>query len=93
MCIELKINVDDFSKWKANFEQNVGLRKDYGSRGATAFTDPNKPNEITIFIKGMNKANMTKARETNAYQDAMKNSGAVGEPQVRFLSYVTELDT
>ena len=92
MCLEMKINIEDFSKWKANFEQNVGLRKEYGSRGAIAFTDPEKPNEVTIVIKAMNKANVGQARETGAFQKAMKESGIVGEPLLRFLKYAIEVD-
>jgi hypothetical protein len=93
MCLELKINIENFDKWKANFEKNVGLRKEYGSRGAIAFTDPEKPNEVTIVVKAMNKANMAKLDESGDFQKAMQDSGIVGPPQRRFLNYVTELDT
>ena len=92
MCLELKFNIENFDKWKTNFEKNVGLRKEYGSRGAIAFTDPEKPNEVTIVIKAMNKANVGRANETGEFQSAMKESGVVGETQMRFLNYVTELD-
>ncbi len=88
----MKINVEDVAKWQNNFQSNVGLRKEYGSRGAIAFTDPATPNEVTIVIKAMNKANVAKSRETGAFQNAMKESGIVGDPKMRFLNYVTELD-
>ncbi|MHA2028217.1 MAG: hypothetical protein ACW99A_08215 [Candidatus Kariarchaeaceae archaeon] len=93
MCLELKFSVANIDKWKANFEGNVGLRKEYGSRGAIAFTDPDSPNDVTIVVKAMNRANMAKANETGAFQNAMKESGILGEPTMRFLNYVTELDT
>ena len=92
MCVEMKINIEDFSKWKSSFEGNVNLRKEYGSRGALAFTDPANPNEITVVIKAMNKASMARARESGEFQSAMKEGGITGEPDIRFMNYVTELD-
>jgi len=93
MCVEMKLKVEDVAKWQNNFQSNVGLRKEYGSKGAIAFTDPETPNEVTIVIKAMNKANIAKSRESGAFQNAMKESGIVGEPEMKFLSYVTELDS
>ncbi|MCH8905764.1 MAG: hypothetical protein IH840_01640 [Candidatus Heimdallarchaeota archaeon] len=91
--MEIKLKVEDFDKWKTNFENNVGLRKEYGSRGAVAYSDPEARNDVTIVIKAMNKADVARSRESGEFQQAMKDSGVVGEPQMRFLTFVNELET
>ncbi|MHA2253542.1 MAG: hypothetical protein ACXAD7_24500 [Candidatus Kariarchaeaceae archaeon] len=87
------MNIEDFNKWKANFENNIGLRKEYGSKGAIAFTDPANPNEVTVVVKAMNRTNMAKAQEDGAFASSMREGGIIGEPKIRFLNYVSELDT
>jgi hypothetical protein len=92
MCIEMKLSVGDYEKWKSGFEKNQELRKSYGSRGAIAFSNPENRNEITVYVKGMTKEAMQRARESGDFANAMKENTTVGEPSVRFVNYITELD-
>ncbi len=88
----MQLTIEDYDKWKANFEKNSGLRKTYGSRGAIAFTSSENSNEVTVIIKALNKQSMAKIRESGEFKQAMKDGGVVGEPNVTFLQYVKELD-
>ena len=40
MCIELKYSVENVENWKNTFDNGGELRKQYGSKGVIAFTDP-----------------------------------------------------
>lgn len=61
--------------------------------GAVAYSDPEMPNDVTIVIKAMNKADIARSKESGEFQKAMKDSGVVGAPQMRFLTFVNELET
>jgi hypothetical protein len=59
----IRHKVADFARWKANFDQAIGIRRSAGEKSYRIFCDPEDPRDVTIICEW---ENLEKAREFTA---------------------------
>jgi heme-degrading monooxygenase HmoA len=77
--------VQDYARFKANFDEHGATRKAAGSKGARVFRSADNPNEVIILMEW---DQLQKARQFAQSQDlkkAMEKAGVADKPDVYFL--------
>ena len=80
--------VENYDKWKSVYDENIAMRKAYGSMGAVVFHNANDPNHI--FVKS-EWENMEKAKEFAESEDLkikMQKAGVIGQPAIYYLEEI-----
>jgi heme-degrading monooxygenase HmoA len=83
-------NVEDYTKWKAAFDENSTIRERNGSEGGWVFRSSSDQNEVVVLMKWDNRENAKKFLESDELKNAMKQAGVVGKPNVNILD---QMDT
>ena len=86
--ILVKQKVEDYSKWKAVFDENRSNRKQGGSEGGWVFQSSNDPNEVVVLLKWDNPENAKRFLESDELKKAMEQAGVVGKPNIHVLDQV-----
>jgi quinol monooxygenase YgiN len=84
----VKQKVEDYTKWKAAFDENSSTRKTGGSEGGWVFQSSNDPNEVVVLLKWDNPENADKFLNSEELKKAMQKAGVVGKPDIRILDQV-----
>jgi len=74
--------VEDYGKWKHNFDAHSSARSVNGSRGGKVFCSTNNPNELFILLEWDNAENAQKFAQSINIKEVMKNAGVVGIPSI-----------
>ena len=86
--ILVKQKVEDYTKWKAVFDENRSNRKQSGSEGGWVFQSLNDPNEVVVLLKWDNPENAKRFLESVDLKKAMEQAGVVGQPNIHILDQV-----
>ena len=86
--ILVKQNVEDYTKWKAAFDENSTIRKQGGSEGGSVFRSSSDPNEVVVLLKWDNPDNAKRFLESDELKKTMEQAGVVGRPNVHVLDQV-----
>lgn len=89
--VTVRIKFEDYAKWKAVFDQAIGLRRSYGSMGVRIFRDTDQDNEVTILGE---YEDLEKARQlfhSQEFRDAIRQAGVSAPPEVTYLDEVDQL--
>jgi quinol monooxygenase YgiN len=86
--ILVKQKVQDYSKWKAVFDENSSTRKQGGSEGGWVFQTSHDPNAVVVLLKWDNPENAKRFLESDELKKAMEQAGIVGKPNIHVLDQV-----
>jgi quinol monooxygenase YgiN len=85
--IFIRQNVEDYTKWKAGFDNDVKVRQGGGSIGAQVFRDADGSNIVSILMKfkdmGSIEAMMARM-QTPEMQKLMAEAGVIGAPEALY---------
>jgi heme-degrading monooxygenase HmoA len=84
--------VEDYSKWKSVFDENVSFRRENGSKGGSVFRSTDNPEELVILLEWDNLEKAKEFVQSDRLREAMKKAGVVGKPNIRFLDEVAKPD-
>ncbi len=87
----IRHKVEDYAKWKSEFDKHGDARKASGFKGGYIFHNADAPNEVLVL---MEIEDMEKARQfaqSEEVRQAMQRAGVLGKPDVIFLDEVERL--
>ena len=85
------IEVANYSEWKSLFDLYAPGRKAMGSKGGIIYKK-NDSNVITVIMKWSDKKKAIAFHESKNLENAMKKSGVVSIPIVRFYDEVEAVE-
>jgi heme-degrading monooxygenase HmoA len=80
--------IEDYAKWKPNYDQHAATRKASGSKKAHLFRNADDPNELIILFEW---DDLGKARNFARSEDlikTMQKAGVIGKPDIYFLEKI-----
>ena len=86
--ILVRVKVEDYARWKPEFDGMEGLRKANGARDARVFRSADDPNEVVVLLEWDNMENARRYTGLDELREAMQRSGMTGPPDIRFLDQV-----
>lgn len=82
--------VEDYTKWKAVYDEHQASRKDAGSLGARLLRNVNDPNEEVIITTWPDLEHAQAFASSPDLRDAMQRAGVSGMPEVLFLEEIEQ---
>jgi heme-degrading monooxygenase HmoA len=77
--------VEDYAKWKTEFDSGMDMRKEAGEKSYQVFHIDDDSNNLAILFEWDNLDNARKFMESNKLREKMQKGGVIGEPEIRFL--------
>jgi heme-degrading monooxygenase HmoA len=77
--------IEDYDKWKKEFDEHCDLRKTKGSKGATIYHNSNDPRHLVVITEW---ENVEAAKNFSMGEDlkiAMKKAGVIGLHELYYL--------
>lgn len=90
--ILIRHRVDDYDEWKPVFDEHRETREEYGVQGGQLFRTADDPDELVILFEWDSLENARAFVESDDLREAMERAGVVGEPEVRFLEKIEDVD-
>jgi hypothetical protein len=81
----VRLNVQQYNKWRPIFDEFAALRKTHGSRGGRLFWTSDKPNQVSILFDW---DSLEKARgffQLDEVRAGMQRAGVQGPPDLIFV--------
>ena len=82
--------VEDYTKWKAVFDEHEATRRAGGSKGGRLFRSADDPNEIVILNEWEDPESTRQFAQSEDLKEAMKRAGVSEKPDVYFLDQVEQ---
>lgn len=76
MNVIIKRNLKDYDAWKKMVSEMDGLRKQYGSKGATVYRNAKDPNEVYLVFEWEDGKSFQKYLDLPEVKKAIEGSGA-----------------
>lgn len=87
----VRITFEDYTKWKAVFDDSATLRETYSSKGVRVFRSVDKSNEVVILGEYEDLERARQLFQSQEFREATKRAGVSGPPEVSFLDEVDRL--
>lgn len=78
--------VDDYAKWKAEFDAHSATRKAAGSKEFTVLRSADNPNDIVIFFEWDSHGNARTFSNSEDLKQIMQKAGVQGIPDMVYLN-------
>lgn len=78
-------SVEDYARWKIEFDKNGSARKAGGSKGAFVFRSAEDPNQVTVLLEWDDLDRARAFASSDELREAMQRAGVTGPPGVSFL--------
>lgn len=89
--VSVRLQVEDFAKWKSVFDETGGIREAGGSQGGRAFQSKDDPNDVLILLKWDSLENARGYVGSEELREAMQRAGVKGQPDVAFYDEVEKV--
>jgi heme-degrading monooxygenase HmoA len=77
--------VEEYSKWKRIYDENMENRKNYGSKGSHVFRSIENPDEVVILYDWDDLENARKFFKSEDFKKKVKLAGIPDELDIYFL--------
>jgi len=84
----IRQNVEDYTKWKAGFDNDIDVRQAGGSIGAHVFRDADDANTVSVLVKFKDEESLQAlmARmQTPEMQELMTEAGVILPPEAVYV--------
>lgn len=88
--IMVRHNVQDYAKWKNEFDNFVDTRKSSGEKSYRILHPSDNPNDLVLFFEWDSPENARKFFTSQELGTTMKRAGVTGEPRIEFVSEVAQ---
>jgi len=85
--------VEDFDKWKHNFNAHAYARSETGSKGGKVFRNADNPNEVFVLLEWDSLENAKSFGKSENIKEIMKNAGVTGIPAIYYLEESAKTST
>ena len=85
--------VEDYVKWKHNFDAHTSARSVNGSRGGKIFRNADNPNEVFVLLEWDSLENAKSFGKSENIKEIMKNAGVTGIPAIYYLEESAKTST
>ena len=82
--------VEDYARWKTEFDKALEMRRTGGEKGYQIFYIKGEPKKLVTLFKWDNVDNAHKYFESNELKEAMKRAGVTGQPEIQFLETIEQ---
>lgn len=76
--------VADFKTWKPVYDEHDAVRKQFGCKSSTVFTNAQNPNEILAVLDWDTKEQAIKFGQSSSLKEVEERSGVTSVPEVSF---------
>jgi heme-degrading monooxygenase HmoA len=83
--------VEDYAKWRKQFDEMDGLRRSMGQTSARVFHTTSSPNEIAIFIEWPTAEQARAYSQSPELKQGMQKAGVISQPDVLILEDAKEI--
>ncbi len=84
--INLRLNVEDYDKWRAGFDANDSFRRAGGSTGINqVYRDVDNPNAVSIILEWEDGGKAQAFLNDPKLKQVMQAAGVIGAPVVRAI--------
>jgi len=84
--VNVRQSVADYTKWRADFNTNVGVRKGAGATGVEqVYCDLDNPNDVNIILEWDSIENARIFFSDPKQAEVLKKAGVIGTADVHFL--------
>jgi quinol monooxygenase YgiN len=80
----IRHTVADFAKWKATYDQNDALRKQFGCIKAEVFTNTQNPNDVLAVHYWEDLERAAEFIQSPILKEAMAHAGVTSTPEFSF---------
>ena len=87
-CLLIRHTVQDYSTWKAAFDEHGITRHANGSQGGRLFRDVTDPNEILVLLEWDDLERARLFADSDDLREAMARAGVTDRPDIWFLEDV-----
>ena len=84
-----KSHVDDFEKWRTNFDQNDPYRMEHGQRGYQVFQSSDDPDEVFVLFEWDDRENARELFDSEEMRGRLADAGVQGQPEMTYLDQVS----
>ena len=84
--ILVRSNVEDYAKWKAAFDGDIGFRGSLGSLGGHVLQDASDPNHVVVLLEWDTMENLQQFVQSDELKEKMQEAGVTGAPDVYLLN-------
>lgn len=81
----IRHSVEDFSKWKAAYDEHKPERVKVGVTDNKLLQDADNPNMVTIVFDAEDVERAKEFTSSDAVKEVMQKAGVVGKPEIYFL--------
>jgi quinol monooxygenase YgiN len=80
----IRLDVDNYAKWKRTYDGFASVRKERGVTGASVYRDPDEPNTIIVTHRFEDIDAAREFADSEELASAMKEAGVSGRPTIWF---------
>ncbi len=80
--------VEDYAKWRAVFDGNTQMRKDFRSKGGYILQSADDANELVVFLEWDSLDDARAFAQSDALREAIQKSGVAGPATMLFLNEI-----
>jgi quinol monooxygenase YgiN len=82
--INLRLNLEDYGKWRAGFDANDAMRRAGGSTGVyQVYRDVDNPNSVSLILEWEDAKKAQAFLNDPALKQVMQAAGVIGAPVLR----------
>lgn len=81
----VRLNVQQYNKWRPIFDEFAALRKTHGSRGGRLFWANDKPNQVSILFDWDTLEHARGFFQLDEVRAGMQRAGVQGSPDLTFV--------
>ncbi len=81
----VRLQVQDFAKWKGVFDEHASMRGASGSKGGHVFQNADDPNVVFVVLEWDDLNRARQFMQSDDLRQAMERSGVTEQPGIYFL--------
>ena len=82
--VVVRHEIEDYAKWKKEFDEGSADRKAAASQGGAIYRTVDNPNKIAVALDWDILENTQKFTNSDEIKQAMEKAGVIGAPQIIF---------
>lgn len=83
--VMIRLNLEDYAKWRSVFNEVANLRESNGSQGGILYRSAGRPNEVKIVWDWPDLAKAHSYFQSDLLRQAMQRAGVQGRPEIVYL--------
>jgi heme-degrading monooxygenase HmoA len=87
----VRLKLEDYTKWKAVFDEFGSFRKTAGSKGGQLFQKSGNPNEVVVLLEWDDLEKGRRYFQSDELRQGLQRAGVSGPPDVQYLNQVEKL--